>query len=50
MGDSSTRNARKLRNPHDDEEEKAHFQRIVAAFKYYRWDGTDDGGFKVILI
>ncbi|PNF14289.1 Carnosine N-methyltransferase [Cryptotermes secundus] len=36
MNDSSTRNTRKMRNPHDDEEEKAHFQRIVAAFKYYR--------------
>ncbi|PSN47442.1 Carnosine N-methyltransferase [Blattella germanica] len=34
MDDS--RNTRKMRNPHEDEEEKAHFQRIVSAFKYYR--------------
>jgi carnosine N-methyltransferase len=36
MNDSSTRNTPKMSNRHDDEEEKAHFQRIVAAFKYYR--------------
>jgi len=36
MNDSSTRNIHKMSNRHDDEEEKAHFQRIVAAFKYYR--------------